>query len=295
MPDNLTICVCTRNRPEDLEAALQSIDAARPAVAAVVVADDSTDQRTASLVSQRHPHVDYVRGPRRGLGANRNAAISCVRTSHIAFIDDDARLNPEFVRIWRVALAGLPSQQSRIILTGAERKRGLLIQPKAQGFLGHQSRLYRPGEHLQTIVINATVFPMALFSEVCFDERLVYGSDEVDIAMRAVARGYRILSIPALVNDHFPSLLNRDYYEGHAEAARLYVTIRRYGGIDRSFLKTVIFAFVAPGHLLAHALKRRGPIGVAAAALTIGQVCRMLVCSRRQITARSTAHTSSTC
>jgi len=285
MPAELTICICTRNRPADLQLALESVAAAWPAVAAVVVADDSTDDRTADLVANQHPHVSYVRGPLRGLGANRNAAISRVWTSHLAFIDDDARLDPKFVLIWREALAALPSQRQRVILTGAERKADSIIQPKAPTFLGHQSRSYRFGEPLYTVVINATVFPSDLFDEIRFDECLVYGSDEIDIAMQAVAHGYHILWTPGLVNDHFPSPVNRDYYAGHAEAARIYVAMKRYSRIERSFVKAGIFLFVGPGHLMVHAVRRHGLVGLLSAARTISQVCQMFLRSRRPIAA----------
>ena len=288
MIDELTICICTRNRPEDLALALQSVNAARPPVAAIVVADDSTDDRTLNLVTDRHPHVSYVPGPRRGLGANRNTALSRVRTSHVAFIDDDARLNPEFTGIWREALAALPAPRARIIVTGGERQGELVIHPKAPTFLGHQSRIYLPGEELRTIVINSAVFPRDLFDEVKFDEQLIYGSDEVDIAMHAVGLGYRIVGVPALVNDHFPSPVNREYYAGHADAARLYVMMKRYARVERSFAKAGLFAVIGPAHLMGHAVRRGGLPGIRAAARTIGQARRMLLGSRRGVSSHAT-------
>lgn len=278
---DLTVCICTRNRPDDLESALESVVAARPSVAAIVVADDSTDDRTSHLISERYPQVGYIEGPRRGLGANRNAALSRVQTSHAAFIDDDARLNPGFVAIWRAGLVA-HDHRAHTIVTGGERNAGRIIHPHAVTFLGHQARPYRPNERLHTLVINATVFPCLLFEELRFDEALVYGSDEVDIAMNAVARGYNIVWIPTLLNDHHPSPVNREYYRGHAEAARLYVTMKRYARVDRSLPKAAVFAVVGPLHLLCHAARRGGCTRLISAAKSIGQARRMLVGAQQQ-------------
>ena len=268
MIDGLTVCICTRNRPDELARALDSVRAAGRAVAAVVVADDSTDDRTRLLVAPLE--VAYVPGPTRGLGANRNAVLAEVRTSHLLFLDDDARLHPGFLPAWEAAWRSLPERaRSRVIHTGAERKHGVLVRPLAATFLGHQSRGYRSGEPLDTIVINATVFPRLLFDSISFDERLIYGSDEVDLAMRAAARGFEIQFVPEMVNEHVPSPVNRDYYEPHIDAARLYVTWKRYARVERSLLKAAVFTVVGPAHLLLHGLRRSGMSGLMRAARSI--------------------------
>jgi len=273
----LTVCICTRNRPDELERALDSVRSAGPTIAAIVVADDSTDDRTERLVEGLDSiDVSYVPGPRRGLGANRNAALAEVRTSHLLFLDDDARLDTAFVSAWQSANRSLPkSSRSRVIHTGAERNGGALIHPRATTFLGHQSRVYRTGQPLDTIVINATVLPRLLFDAISFDERLIYGSDEVDLAMRAVAKGFRIEFVASMANDHCPSTVNRDYYASHVDAARLYVTWKRYARVERSFVKAGVFAVVAPVHLLLHGARRRGRPGLTAAVKSIHSAAAM--------------------
>lgn len=277
MTRGLTVCICTRNRPDELEQALESVRAARPAITSIVVADDSTDERTEALVARAAgTDLTFVPGPRRGLGANRNAALAAVRTSHLLFLDDDARLGSRFVGAWDAAVCALPEpSRSRVILSGAERKRGVLIHPRAATFLGHQSRIYRLDQPLSTIVVNSTVFPRLLFDAISFDERLIYGSDEVDIAMRAVAQGFTIEFVEGMVNEHLPSEVNRDYYAPHADAARLYVTWKRYARVQRSYARAVTFAAVGPAHLLLHGARRRGMPGLAAAAKSIRSAVSM--------------------
>ena len=113
---NVTVCIPTRNRPEDLAECLDSIAASNVPVAEVVVSDDSTDDRTRELVAARYPHVKYVFGPRRGLGPNRNSAISAASGDWILFLDDDARLGPGFLA--EMMKARYADADRKLIFTG---------------------------------------------------------------------------------------------------------------------------------------------------------------------------------
>ena len=86
----VSLCVCTRDRPADLERCLASVAAGSELPQAVIVSDDgklSADTRT--IVSSLGEPFVYVAGPRKGLSANRNNCIRFVTTSHVAFTDDD--------------------------------------------------------------------------------------------------------------------------------------------------------------------------------------------------------------
>jgi glycosyltransferase involved in cell wall biosynthesis len=219
---NVTVCIPTRNRPEDLAECLDSIAASGVPVAEIVVSDDSTDDRTRELVAARYPHVKYIFGPRKGLGPNRNSAISAATGDWILFLDDDARLGPDFLT--EMMKARYANADSRLIFTGIEKQVKGLVFPNDQTFLGFQKRPYGPKQIVNTVVINATLFPASLFKEMLFDPRLIYGYDEVDIASCARGAGYSIVLVSSAVNLHFPSPVNRDYYSPHTEAARIYVT-----------------------------------------------------------------------
>jgi glycosyltransferase involved in cell wall biosynthesis len=255
---SLSVCICTRNRPNDLRLALESIRHSADPVHEVIVSDDSTTDETERLL-QEYPEVVYVRGPRVGLGANRNSALRPASGSHVLFIDDDVILSRSFVHTVRRALEGFePAQRERVIVTGPENNRGRLVYPNNTSFLGFQRVPYQQGESLRTIVINCTVFPRSLFERVTFDEQLVYGYDEVDVAGRAVQRGYRIVLCDQAVNEHYPSAVNRDYYNDYREASRLYVTLKRYALTEKKRLKAISFMLVSTAHTLASAWKRDG-------------------------------------
>jgi GT2 family glycosyltransferase len=266
----LTVCICTRNRPDDLSNALKSVQASSVRISQIIVSDDSTNDSSRRLVMQSFDDVDFIEGPRKGLCANRNAALAMVRGTHVLFIDDDATLGKDFFKTVGELLDRLsPEMRERTIVTGLERQRGLLIHPSDQTFFGYQERAYHHDEPLNTVVINATVFPTRLFEQVGFDTNLIYGCDEVDLTTRAVACGYHIALCPQAVNDHFPSPVNRDYYQVHLNASRLYVTLKRYVFTERAYGRAICFALLAPLHLAYVLVKRQRVTGIKATAASV--------------------------
>jgi glycosyltransferase involved in cell wall biosynthesis len=270
----VSVLICTRNRPEELDRALRSIETSTLAPHEVVVSDDSTDDATVRMLAASFPSVIWTLGPRIGLGANRNQALSKATGSHVLFIDDDVELAPDFVELmserWHALVA---NRRATTILAGAEIQSGRLITPNEQGFLGYQSRPYRAAEPLRTVVINAAVFPRSLFTAagIAFDPQLVYGYDEVDVTTQAVAAGYRIERCFDAANHHFPSAGNREYYRPFVEASRIYVTAKRRAITERRRLAAVLFVAVAGPHSFAAALRRGGPAGIKLAWNTLRQ------------------------
>jgi len=261
MRPTVTVCVCTRNRPEELRRCLESIGRSRLRVDETVVSDDSTDNRTAEMLRVDPRDTVYIEGPRTGLGANRNRALRAAKSDYILFLDDDACLGEEFLER-ALARATAHADNARTIVTGCENNHGVIVRAHAQSFLGFQEVPYRSDAGLKTIVINSTLFPRSLFEVARFDEKLVYGYDEVDIASQAVRHGYRIVQSDDAVNFHYPSLVNRSYYKPHLEVSRLYVTFKRYALYERSYTKAATFAALAPVHCVLAALKRRGIAGL---------------------------------
>jgi glycosyltransferase involved in cell wall biosynthesis len=266
MPARVSVCICTRNRPGELQRCLASLLESSHPIAETVVADDSTDERTAEMLEreQSGSSIVYVRGPRRGLGANRNCALSKASGDYILFLDDDACLGKEFLeRALACRTAAERLESDRIVVSGCENNRGKIVRAHEQSFLGFQNVAYRHGSGLNTIVINSTLFPRILFNAIKFDERLVYGFDEVDVALQAVRNGYRIVHSDDAINFHYPSPVNRSYYKPHLDVSRLYITFKRYAIYERTHLKALIFAVLASVHCMLAYIKRRGIAGLA--------------------------------
>jgi len=260
---NISVCICARNRPDELRRALTSVSQSSFAPKQVVVSDDSDDDRVASLVDEYPLSITYTRGPRSGLGANRNHSISLVTGEHLLFLDDDAALGRDFLREIGDCLASMPPERrAKTIVTGAEVQSGRTITPNKQGFLGFQSREYRPNEPMRTVVINAAVFPRSLFDKVRFDPSLIYGYDEVDITTQAVALGYTITPCFEAANTHYPSAIGRDEYRPYIHASRLYVTLKRRRWTEGSRLRGWGGFWLGAVHVYLASVRRCGLSGV---------------------------------
>ncbi|CAM3644054.1 glycosyltransferase [Cohnella lubricantis] len=286
----ISVCICTRNRPDDLIQALQSLMRSAALPYEIIVSDDSTDMRSRHLVEEGFPSVKYTAGPRRGLAANRNHALSHVTGTHVLFIDDDVVVDRDFLRLTTQALEAYDSLGgAKWVVTGIENKRGSLIYPHDQTFLGFQSKVYGSGDAMKTIVINSTVFPVELFREVGFDEFLIYGYEEVDIATRAVAKGYRIALLDKAVNYHDPSEINRDYYKPHIVSSRLYVTFKRYFYTEKKWLKAVSFFAIGIFHAILHGAKTGGGRGIRESLRGVASSIRYIRAHRKRYGAREGA------
>jgi GT2 family glycosyltransferase len=262
----VSVCICTRNRPEELKKALDSLDRSTYPIFEVIVSDDSTNKDTQTIINSHFPKVKYLAGPRRGLGANRNNALNAVTGAYVLFIDDDVILGENFLETVFGELEAYSKKKeeeiSKIIVTGIEKTNGELVFPHDQDFLGFQKIDYREGDSIKTVVINSAVFPSLLFKKVLFDEKLVYGCDEVDFTTRAVQEGFKIVLCPNAVNFHFPSPINRDFYKPYHEASRLYVTFKRYFSTEKKRLKALAYLGIASAHTVAHTLKIEGVRGI---------------------------------
>ena len=91
-PIDLTVAVCTRNRPRLLEGCLSSILALRGAESwfDVLVVDNAPSNDDTQDLVRRLTDVKYVREMRPGLDFARNRAVHEATTETIAFVDDDA-------------------------------------------------------------------------------------------------------------------------------------------------------------------------------------------------------------
>lgn len=66
MKIQISVCICTRNRPEELVKAIQSIQKSTYPVHEIIVSDDSTDSRTKDILVD-FPDVIYVQGTEKRL------------------------------------------------------------------------------------------------------------------------------------------------------------------------------------------------------------------------------------
>ncbi|WP_051955454.1 glycosyltransferase family 2 protein [Beijerinckia mobilis] len=271
---NVALCIATRNRPDDLSECLRAAGKSTMPLKEIIVSDDSTDTRTRELVCSQFPHVKFLEGPRKGLGPNRNNIIPAVTADWMLFMDDDTRLGSDFLAKMTPMVSA--RHDEKVIYSGLEINRGELIIPRDLDFLGYQSRAYGPKDPINTLVIDATLFPATLCRELLFDPRLIYGYDEVDIALRARAAGWQIQICPDAFIYHFPSQIGREHYKPNCEVARIFVVFKHYLKGQGKPFKAGAFLGAGFAHNLAHYVKSYGILGVPRSLSVQGKVIRQI-------------------
>lgn len=89
MSFNQGIAICTYNRAARLGEVLAAVIKTKPEGCRVVVCDDGSTDNTADVVKQ-FPEVTYIRGPNKGVGANKNRAIYALRgCDFLCILEDD--------------------------------------------------------------------------------------------------------------------------------------------------------------------------------------------------------------
>lgn len=89
-PPNTTVAICTRNRTEDLKRCLDALMQLPNDGQEIMVIDNCPSDNTTKELVETYPSVKYVLEPRPGLDIARNAALREASGDIVAFTDDDA-------------------------------------------------------------------------------------------------------------------------------------------------------------------------------------------------------------
>jgi len=257
----VTLAVCTRGRPRELERCLASVRTSSGGWSEIVVVDNAPCAQTREVVD-RFPEAVYVAEPRRGLSAARNAAVHRARGDVLAFVDDDTVVHPA----WLVSLCQDFADPRVMAVTGlvVPLELDTATQVTFEKALGYLGRGYRPaafgprffartkagGVPVWQIGAGANMaLRMAAFELVGpFDERLGAGaagcSEDSELWYRLLAEGWECRYQPASVvfHDHRRDATElhrqvRDYMRGHV--AGLFVQFagyRHWGNLRRALL-----------------------------------------------------------
>jgi GT2 family glycosyltransferase len=101
--------VCTRDRTDDLARCLDSLERLRYPNFEVLVVDNAPSSDATLRLVERRRGVRYAREPRQGLDWARNRAIEEAGGEIIAFTDDDAVADPEWIGAIAAAFARDPA------------------------------------------------------------------------------------------------------------------------------------------------------------------------------------------
>lgn len=243
------ICICTMNRLSELRRCLESIERSSIKPYEVIVSDDSSEEfaKKARRIALNFRYVRYVRGPRRGVPANRNNCLKYSTGDFVSFVDDDVIVHPSFIEnaLRHFREACLEYGTDKIVITGKEIwVNGHESLPLNLDFLGYYKKPIDRGADQQTICMNSDLFPSKLFETLMFDEYM-FACHERDISLNALYLGFKIIYCPNLVNFHHLSLQGTFHNQLLDDTSRFYFGLKRYSLYERSILKLLIFIFYA--------------------------------------------------
>lgn len=96
---DITVVICTRDRPEGLRSTLASLRSQTHSGFRVLVVDNGSPSAGTAAVTEELGLTgwDYVTESRQGLSRARNRGLSEVQTSHVAWLDDDEIADPHWI------------------------------------------------------------------------------------------------------------------------------------------------------------------------------------------------------
>lgn len=260
--ETISVLICTRNRPEQLERCLQSLQSLSPFPHEIIVIDNAPSSDATQQLVAKIPEVKYVLEPRPGLSIARNTGIRHSTGNIIAFTDDDVIVHSDWIT--RIAQS---FQGDRVIaMTGLilpaelENEAQLIFQKGHTGF----GWGYRPitfdtqfFEEMKPYAVPVwrigaganMAFRRELFDRIgLFDERLGAGasgcSEDSEIWYRILAEGWFCRYEPTAVVYHYhrgdlDSLKHQMYHYMRGHITALFVQFERYkhwGNLRRVFI-----------------------------------------------------------
>ncbi len=218
----VSVAVCTKDRPEQLERLLQSLAGQSPAPFEAIVIDNApSTERTRQLVSGSFPQFRYVREPVPGLDFARNRALREARGTVVAYIDDDAIAAPG----WSGAIQAVFAESPRIAVCMGKvdaltlDTEGARLFEATGGFGRGEKRIHLPpgagpvppgmprpfaawavgiGFGASMAVNRATIQALGGFDEALDMGAVLPGGGDQDILWRALEAGHEVVYEPAV-------------------------------------------------------------------------------------------------
>jgi GT2 family glycosyltransferase len=261
----LTVAICTRNRAAHLERAIHSVLPQITDDTELLIVDNASTDRTGELLRQlaaAHRCVTSGREEEIGLCAARNTALAGARGRYVLFLDDDATVEPGWLRTYQRFLSAPPSRRIAVV-GGAVFPEPEILPPEWLG--ANEGRLELgpvpacfpdwggPWEcncaYLRTAALQAGRFDLRLGHK---GEAAGY-RDGADLNLRLQEAGYEVWWLPGAAIRHVVHAhrlnwrwaLRSSFNDGRS------VAIQRLNGKER-FLPRLLFGLgrlgVAPFH-----------------------------------------------
>jgi glycosyltransferase involved in cell wall biosynthesis len=231
---HVSAVICTRNRPELLQAAAASVLANTYPEFDLVVIDQSDNQRTAEIVrklAEAHSNVRYVRCPTPGVSRGRNLGVATTTGELVAFTDDDCVVAPDWIERINAAFAGDPRADmlfGQVLRpSGTDDSDGILPTLEFEEY----RHIGKPGRFRMFGMTANFAGRRRVFDVVGgFDEQLgpggpLYSGEDFDFQYRAFLAGMTTALRPDVKVDHY----------GFRTLNEWGTTLHRYGLGDAAF------------------------------------------------------------
>ena len=233
-PVRLSVALVTRNRIDSLRRTLRSLALQHPQPFEVIVSDDSDDAGApfVQAVVEEFGYI-YVRGPRRGLYANRNHAIAHCRGTHVRTMDDDHEFPKGHLEACLAAIARDPTSAWIIgeFIGGDVEGRGTPVCPgqlTARGF----SQTPSDPQHCWAIADGATIYPREIFDAgIWFSEDFEFWAMYLEFGARLYYHSYRIRFLESTYVIHHYEFTARSYSD-----SQIAVGSRAFAALCYSFI-----------------------------------------------------------
>ncbi len=209
---SVSIIINTLNRADYLRNALTSLSHLDYSGFEIIVVNGPSTDATSELLEQWRPRIKLGSCPEANLSMSRNIGISLAAGAIIAFIDDDAAVQPKWLHNltdWfhdgRVGAVGGYTMDNTGV---AFQMRKAICDRFGTAYFPHdwfdERPLCVPGSPLYPSLLgtNSTFRAAALHEIGGFDETFAYFLDETDVCLRLVDHGYRVLFEPSAIVYH---------------------------------------------------------------------------------------------
>ncbi|MEG4108424.1 glycosyltransferase [Microcoleus sp. S13_C5] len=210
-----TVAVCTRDRPEDLRRTLEAFMQLPDDGQEYLVIDNCPATDATKELVKNYPKVRYVREDLPGSSAARNRALCEAKHEFVAFTDDDAAPDPNWLRslLWNfsdprvMCVTGLvmPLELETEAQEWFER-----YSPHGRGF----DRQIFDGAHCNPLVVapvgvsasmalrKSLIDSIGLFDEALGAGTPTVGGEDCELFARILRAGYRIVYDPRALSWH---------------------------------------------------------------------------------------------
>jgi GT2 family glycosyltransferase len=224
---SVTIAVCTRERADDLRDCLRSITdmLADPSAAShdveVLVVDNAPVTDATRRLVESLPNVRYATEPRPGLDFARNRALEEARGEYVAFVDDDATVDPRWLSGLAEALAENPDAAAvtGLVLPRELETHAQIVFEQRGGFRRGFEKLRYEGDHrpgnpvypvgagifgagCNMVVRRAVVRELGGFDEALDTGPPLPGGGDLDIFYRVIRAGFPLVYEPGMLAFH---------------------------------------------------------------------------------------------